>query len=74
MNEERILDKLDSLEGKTTEVLVKVTRVEEQMKDFPDLKARVTSLEKWRWTAMGAIGASGGALALSLWSALKGAA
>lgn len=72
MNEERILDKLDSLEGKTTQVLVGLARVEEQIKDVPDLKARVHSLEKWRWTAMGAIAASGGSLALSLFSALKG--
>ena len=71
-NEERILDKLDSLEGKTTEVLVGLARVEEQIKDVPDLKARVSALEKWRWTAMGAIAASGGSLVISLVSALKG--
>jgi len=72
VNEERILDKLDSLDDKTTDILVKVTRVEEQVKDVPDLRTRVASLEKWRWTAMGAISASGGALALSLYSTLKG--
>jgi len=72
VNEERILDKLDSLEGKTTAVLVGLARVEEQIKDVPALKARVSALEKWRWTAMGAIAASGGSLVISLVSALKG--
>lgn len=73
MNEDRILDKLDGLETKTTEVLVGLARLEEQIKDVPDLKQRISALEKWRWTAMGAIGASGGSLALSLYGALKGA-
>lgn len=71
MNEERILDKLDSLDGKTTTVLIEIAKLQEQIKDVPDLKTRVGALEKWKWTAMGAMGASGGALALSLWSALK---
>lgn len=73
MNEDRILDKLDSLEGKTTEVLVELARLGEQIKDVPDLKQRVQSLEKWRWTAMGAIMASGGSLAISVLNAIKGA-
>lgn len=73
MNEERILDKLDSLEGKTTAVLVGLARVEEQIKDVPDLKSRVAALEKWRWTAMGALGASGVSIASQIYSALKGA-
>ena len=72
MNEERVYDKLDSLEQWSREVLVAVTRVEEQVKDMPDLKVRVSALERWRWTAMGAMAASGGSLALSLFSALKG--
>lgn len=72
MNEERILDKLDALEQKATETLVGLARLEEQVKDVPDLRTRVASLEKWKWTAMGAIMASGGSLALSLASALKG--
>ena len=74
MNEERILDKLDALDSKTTIVLVEIAKLQEQIKDVPDLKQRVVALERWKWTAMGAIGASGGSLAISLYAALKGAA
>lgn len=73
MNEERILDKLDSLEGKTTDVLVALARVEEQIKDVPGLKDRVSALERWRWTAMGALGTAGVSLASQLYQTLKGA-
>lgn len=73
MNEERILDKLDGLEHKTTDILIGMARIEEQVKDVPDLRARVSALERWRWTAMGAIGAAGGSLFLQLYGALKGA-
>lgn len=72
MNEERILDKLDGLERKTTDVLVGLARVEEQIKDVPDLKQRVAALEKWRWTAVGAMAASGAALGSQLLGVLKG--
>lgn len=73
MNEERILDKLDELGNKTTQVLVEIARVQEQIRDIPDLKARVTSLERWKWTAMGALGTAGASLASQLYTALKGA-
>jgi hypothetical protein len=66
MNEDRILDKLDSLDAKTTHVLVGLARVEEQVRDVPDLKSRVQALEKWRWTAMGALLAAGGSLGTQL--------
>ena len=62
MNENRILDKLESLDDKTTELLVGLARVEEQVKDVPNLRDRVASLEKWRWTAMGAMVAAGTSL------------
>lgn len=71
MNEERILDKLDSLDNKSTETLIALARVEEQIKDIPHLRERVAALERWRWTIVGAIGASGGSLALSVLAALK---
>lgn len=73
MNEERILDKLDTLEGKTTAVLVSLARVEEQIKDVPHLKERVAALERWRWTAMGALAASGLSVGTQMYNALKGA-
>lgn len=72
MNEDRILDKLDGLESKTTEVLVGLARVEEQIKDVPDLKVRVQALEKWRWTAMGALGMSGASFVSQAWTTLRG--
>lgn len=73
MNEERILDKLDALESKATQTLVGLARVEEQIKDVPDLKTRVQALEKWKWTAMGALAASGASIGTQLYVALKGA-
>lgn len=73
MNEERILDKLDGLEHKTTEVLIGLARVEEQIKDVPDLKSRVAALERWKWTAMGALGMASSSIGVQLYSVLKGA-
>lgn len=73
MNEDRILDKLDSLETKTGDILVGLARLEEQMKEVPDLKQRVASLERWRWTAMGALGMSGASILSQAWTTLKGA-
>lgn len=72
MNEERILDKLDGLETKTTAVLVEIARLQEQMRDVPEIKVRVNSLEKWRWSTMGALAASGASLGAQLYSAMKG--
>lgn len=72
MNEERILDKLDGLEGKTTAILVSLAKIEEQIKDVPDLKERVAALERWKWTAMGALAASGFSLGTQLYNAVKG--
>lgn len=73
MNEERILDKLEELGDKTTQLLISSARVEEQMKDIPELRQRVNSLEKLRWMATGALGASGTALVGQLYTAFKGA-
>lgn len=72
MNEERILDKLDGLEHKTTDILVGMARIEEQIKDVPNLKDRVAALERWRWTAMGALGAAGASLLSQVYNAVKG--
>ena len=73
MNEDRILDKLDGLDGKITDIAVGLARVEEQIKDVPDLKQRVQALEKWKWTTMGALATSGLALASQMYTAMKGA-
>ena len=73
MSEDRIFEKLDSLESKTTDVLVGLARLEEQIKDVPDLKQRVAALERWRWTAMGALGMSGASILSQAYTTLKGA-
>jgi len=73
VNEERILDKLDALEAKATQTLVGLARVEEQIKDVPDLKQRVQALERWKWTAMGALATSGASILAQVYQALKGA-
>jgi len=58
MNEERILDKLDSIEAHNREMLVALTRVEEQVKDMPLLRDRLNALERWRWVTAGALAAA----------------
>ena len=67
------MDKLDALESKTTDILVGIARLDEQIKDVPDLKNRVTSLERWKWTAMGALGVSGASVLAQVYTVLKGA-
>lgn len=67
------MDKLDALDTKTTAILVEIAKLQEQVKDVPDLKQRVMALERWKWTAMGALGTAGASLASQLYSALKGA-
>ena len=73
MNEDRIFNKLESIEGQGRDLLVAVTQLQEQIKDVPDLKTRVAALERWKWTAMGALGTAGASLASQVYTALKGA-
>lgn len=70
---ERILNKLDLIEQRGIETLVAVTELKGQVRDIPELKQKVAALERWRWTAMGALGASGVSLATQLYNAVKGA-
>lgn len=72
MDEGRILDKLDAIEARGIETLIAVTQLQEQMKDVPDLKVRVAALERWRWTAMGALAAAGTSLGAQVLDMLKG--
>lgn len=67
------MDKLDALDRTTTTILVEVARVQEQVKDVPDLKTRVAALERWKYTAMGALATSGISIASQLYTAMKGA-
>lgn len=73
MSEDRIFEKLDGLERKTTEVLVGVARLEEQIKDVPDLKTRVAALERRYYTALGALAMAGTSLGTQVYNAVKGA-
>ena len=82
-----ILNELTQMRRDNHVMLEKVVRIEETVRDVGDhearirvleqaipdeVKVRLNALERWKWTAMGAIGASGGSLALSVWSTLKG--
>lgn len=49
MSEERILDKLDEIDGKVDELKVVVGRLDERSKGQ---EARITTLEKHRWAAV----------------------
>lgn len=73
MNEDRILNKLDELGQSMTDVKVGLARVEEQIKDVPDLKAKVASLERFKWTTLGALAMAGSSLGSQIYTALKGA-
>jgi hypothetical protein len=56
MSEDRIFQKLDELGGQTTQVLVEIGKLQEQVKDLPDHESRIRSLEKWRWSLVGGLG------------------
>ena len=66
------MDKLDGLDTKTTTLLVEVARIQEQVKDVPDLKQRVAALERWKYTAMGALGMAASSIGVQVYTALKG--
>jgi hypothetical protein len=83
----RVLDELTVMRAESRETLVKVTRIEEQVKDVgdhearvrvleaavpPDLKGRVTSLEHWRYGLPITAVVSLGGMILSAWTAAKG--
>jgi phage shock protein A len=82
-----ILNELTQMRRDSQVMLEKVVRIEETVRDVGDhearirvleqaipdeIKVRLNSLEKWRWTAVGAITAAGGSLAISVLDALKG--
>ena len=67
------MDKLDGLDAKTTAVLVEIARIQEQVKDVPDLRTRVASLERRMWAAIGALAMAGGSIASQIYGAVKGA-
>ena len=71
-NEERILNKLDSIDERAVTTLVAVTEIRGEIRDLPDLKTRVASLERWKWGTIGALAASGSSLATTIIKAIGG--
>lgn len=82
-----ILNELSQMRRDGQTMLEKVIRIEETVKDVgdhearirvleaelpDDAKSRITALEKWRWTAMGALGTAGASLASQIYNAVKG--
>lgn len=54
--EDRIFEKLDAIDGKSTQALVEIAKLQEQVKGIPDHESRLRSLERWRWTLVGGLG------------------
>lgn len=70
MNEDRIFDKLDAIEEKSTRALVEIAKLQEQVKGVPDHENRIRALEKWRWALLGAAALL--STAFTFYSASKG--
>lgn len=68
--EDRILSKLDQIDERTVNTLVTVTEIKGEIRDLPDIKSRVASLEKWKWGTIGALAASGSSLATTIIKAI----
>ena len=67
MNEDRILDKLDTIDERITRQGESLARLEERLKgyslqlddherDDEAMRRKLDDLMKWKWTALGAIG------------------
>lgn len=54
--------KLDLIEQRGVATLLAVTELKGEVRDLPELKTRIATLERWRWTAMGALAAAGTSL------------
>lgn len=72
MSEDRIYEKLDSLERKSTDLLVGLARLEERVNDVPDLKTRVQSLERLKWVVVGGLATGGSSLGMQIAKLLGG--
>ena len=68
--EDRILSKLDQIDERTVNTLVTVTEIKGEIRDLPDIKNRVASLEKWKWGTIGALAASGSSLMTTIIKAI----
>lgn len=68
----RVLEELREMRQESREMRDKVIEMVTRMEDMPDLKVRVSALEKWKWGMVGAMLASGSSLAISLGKVLGG--
>ncbi len=71
LNEERIYTKLDEIQAQNTQALVALGKLEEQIKEIPDHRARIRALEQWRWMVVGALLSGGTSLTAQMLSAFK---
>lgn len=82
-----ILNELTQMRRDNTLMLEKVIRIEETVRDVGDhesrlrvleasipdeVKVRLNSLERWKWTATGALATSGISIGVNIYNALKG--
>ncbi|HYF74741.1 MAG TPA: hypothetical protein VD864_18080 [Nocardioides sp.] len=72
MDDERVLNKLDAIEARGVDTLVAVTELKADVRDIPELKQRVSALEKWKWGTIGALAVSGSSMATTLIKAIGG--
>lgn len=82
-----ILNELTQMRRDNATMLEKVIRIEETVRDVGDhesrlrvleasipdeVKVRLNSLERWKWTATGALATSGISIGVNIYNALKG--
>jgi hypothetical protein len=82
-----ILNELTQMRRDNSLMLEKVVRIEETVRDVGDhesrlrvleasipdeVKVRLNALERWRWTAMGALSTSGISIGVQVYNTLKG--
>ncbi len=73
MDEDRLFDKLDTLDEQNRQLLVNLTSLQEQIKLVPDHENRIRVLERWKYglplAGLTAVLSAG----VSAWTASKGA-
>lgn len=55
MDEQRIFEKLDSVESRSGQILVELAKLQEQIKPIADHENRIRNLEHWRWAYTGLV-------------------
>lgn len=73
MDEERLFDKLNTLDEQNRQLLVGLTALQEQIKPVADHEGRIRGLERWRYGLPAAGLTAVVSAALSAWTATRGA-